>query len=56
MLDTYNEELGEEFEKLEAAKRKLKADKLDEMLETGETSEIKVSEADTVIITANLPP
>lgn len=43
IADTYNEEKQEEHEKLEEAKRQLKTNRLDQMIESGETSEIKVN-------------
>jgi hypothetical protein len=43
LIETYNEEKQEELERFEEAKRQLKAQKLDQMIETGETTEIKVS-------------
>lgn len=45
-LDTYNEEKQEEHEKLEEAKRQLKTTKLDQMIESGETSEMKARDSD----------
>lgn len=42
LSETYNEEKQEENEKFEEAKRQLKTQKLDQMIETGEAQEIKV--------------